>query len=230
MGAQAAGLQKDDVIVSLAKRKVWSFPTLTTALQKHRAGDRVEVVYYRGADKRVTEMELSRRPLPEIPATAADLAERVRQGYETADADLESAVKGISESEAEYRAGPNEWNAKEIMAHLIIGERDTHNFIAELVAGEERPFTNYIGNSHLRTKATAQAYPSLAALYEELKRNEAETVAMLAGLPDEFVAARRSYWRLAFGQLQGGNHTQDHLKQIEEAVRAARQAPEGASN
>ena len=46
---------------------------------------------------------------------------------------------------------------------------------------------------------------------------------MLAGLPPEFVAAKRTYWRLAFGQLQGGNHTQDHLQQIQAAVAAARQ-------
>jgi uncharacterized protein YndB with AHSA1/START domain len=223
MGAQAAGLQKDDVLVAMGKHKLWNFPTLTTALAGHRAGDRVEVKYYRGGELRMTDMELSRRPLPEIPATAAELADRVRQAYETADADLENTVKGISEAEAEHRPGPNEWNAKEVLAHLIIGERDTHAYVAEVVTGDERVYPSYTGNSNLRTKATAAAYPTLAALLEELKRNEAETVAMLAGLPDEFVAAKRSYWRLAFGQLQGGNHTQDHLQQIEAAVAAARQ-------
>jgi len=227
MGAQAAGLQKDDVLVGMGKRKVWNFPTLTAALSEHRAGDHVEVKFYRGSELLTADMELSRRPLPEIPATAAELADRVRRAYAAADAELEAAVKDITEAEAEFRTAPTEWNAKEVLAHLIIGERDTHNYIAELVAGEERVYAGYVGNSDLRTQATAGAYPSLGALLEELKRNEAETVAMLAGLPPEFVAARRTYWRLAFGQLQGGNHTQDHLQQIQAAVAAARQAPGG---
>jgi len=223
MGAQAAGLQKDDVLVEMDKRKVWNFPTLTAALSDRRAGDRVEVKFYRGSELLTADMELSRRPLPEIPTTAAELAERVRQTYAAADAELEVAVKDITEAEAEFRPAPHEWNAKEVLAHLIIGERDTHAYIAELTDGEERVYPTYIGNNNLRTKATASAYPSLAALLEELKRNEAETVAMLAGLPPEFVAAKRTYWRLAFGQLQGGNHTQDHLQQIQAAVAAARQ-------
>jgi uncharacterized protein YndB with AHSA1/START domain len=229
MGAEAAGLVKDDVIVSMDKSKVWNFPSIATVLQRHSAGDKIEVTYYRGGEKQTTQMELSKRPLPDIPATAAELAEKVRQGYATADADLEIAVEGISEAEAEYRPSPTDWNAKEVLAHLIIGERDTHAYFAELAQGEERIYPTFGGNSHLRTRATAQAYPTLAALLEELKRNEAETVAMIAGLPDEFVAGKRSYWRLAFGQLQGGTHTHDHLQQIQAAVAAARQQANGGN-
>jgi uncharacterized protein YndB with AHSA1/START domain len=228
MGAEAAGLQKDDVLVSIGRQKVWNFPTLASALQRHRAGDQVEVVYYRGGEKQAAEMVLSRRPLPEIPATAAELAEHVRQRYAADDAALAQALEGITEAEAEFRPGPNDWSAKEVLAHLVIGERDGHSFYAELVAGEERPFAAFTGNSHLRTRATAQAYPDLAALFEELRRNEAETVAILAGLPDEFLASKRSYWRVAFAQLQTISHTQEHIPQIQAAATAARNASQPA--
>lgn len=229
MGAEAAGLQKDDVLVSIGKHKVWNFPTLATALGGYRAGDQVEVVFYRGGEKQSATMVLSRRPLPEIPATAAALAEHVRQRYAADDAALAQALEGITDAEAEFRPGPTEWSAKEVLAHLVIGERDGHNYFAELVAGEERQYAAFTGNSHLRTRATAQTYPTLAALFEELKRNEAETVALLAGLPDDFIANKRSYWRLAFGQVQSLSHTQEHIPQIQAAVAAARAAqPTGA--
>jgi uncharacterized protein YndB with AHSA1/START domain len=223
MGAEAAGLQKDDVLITIGKHKVSSFPTLAGALQQHRAGDKVTVTYYRGGEKQTAEMELSRRPLPEIPGTAGELAETVRKRYEESNAILAQALEGISAAEADFRPAPGDWTAKEVMAHLIIGERDNHPYVAELVAGEERPYTDF-SNSHLRTRGTAEAYPTLEAMMAALRGAQAETVHMLAALPDEFVAGRRSWWRLAFGFLQNDDHTLLHLRQIEAAVAAARHA------
>jgi hypothetical protein len=222
MGAEAAGLQKDDVLVSIAKHKVSNFPTLAGALQQHRAGDKVKVTYYRNGEKQTAEMELSRRPLPELPATSADLAEKVRQKYEASNATLAQALEGISAAEAEFRPGPGEWSAKDVMAHLIIGERDNHPYVAELVSGEERQYTDF-SNSQLRTQATAQAYPTLGAMLDALRCAQAETVNMIAALPEDFVAGKRSWWRLAFGFMQDDDHILQHLRQIESAVEAARQ-------
>jgi uncharacterized protein YndB with AHSA1/START domain len=226
MGAQAAGLQKDDVMVAVDKQKVFNFPSLATVLQRHRAGDKVNVTYYRGGEKQTAELELSRRPLPEVPATAAELAETLRKTYEASTAALAPVLEGIGPSEADFRPNPDDWSPKEVMAHLIIGERDTHAYIAELVGGEERPPVDYTGNSQLRTRATAQAYPTLAAMLEALRCHQAETVNMVAALPDDFVAGKRSWWRLAYGFVQDGDHTREHLRQIEAAVAAARQPPE----
>jgi hypothetical protein len=59
-------------------------------------------------------------------------------------------------------------------------------------------------------------------LLEELRHNESETVAMLAALPDDFVNRKRSYWRMANSIAQGAGHVDDHARQIEAAVAAAR--------
>jgi uncharacterized protein YndB with AHSA1/START domain/uncharacterized damage-inducible protein DinB len=217
MAAEAAGLQKDDVLVSVAGQKVSSWPTLTAALTAHRAGDKVPVSYYRGAEKRKDTLELSKRPLPDIPATAAELAETVRRIYEQTDAELGQALANVSADAASNRPGQGEWNVKDILAHLVHGERDNQVFIAELLGGEERAFTNFTGNSHVRTNATAEAFGSVQALFEAVKRSEAETVAMLAALPEEFVNRKRSYWRLAMIVLQGADHVREHLRQIAEA-------------
>src|SRR5205085_1639130 len=173
--------------------------------------DKVPVTYYRGAEKRKDTLELSKRPLPDIPATAPELAETVRKIYEQTDAELGQALSSISAEAANMRPREGEWNAKEVLAHLLHGERDNQVFISELVSGDERVFSNFTGNSQLRTAATAETFGSARALFEALKHSEAETVAMLAGLPDDFVNRRRSYWRLAMSVVQTADHTRDHL-------------------
>ena len=56
MGAQAAGLQAEDVFIRLAGREIHGYPDLAAAIQGHRAGDKVEVVFYRGSQKLTTTM------------------------------------------------------------------------------------------------------------------------------------------------------------------------------
>lgn len=222
LGAHAAGLQKDDVIVSLAGKKVAGWPTMAAALRAHRAGDEVKVAFYRGAEKRTVTMKLSPRPLPEVPAMAEALAEAVRKQYGDLDVELARCFERVSEDEAARRPAPGEWSAKEIVAHLIIGERDTHAWIADLIGGQERWSDSFTGNDLSRHRATAAIYATVPTLLEELQRNEAETVAMLAALPAEFVARKGSYWRLGYSQLSLADHTREHFGQIRAAIEAAR--------
>jgi hypothetical protein len=71
-----------------------------------------------------------------------------------------------------------------------------------------------------RIVGTTAVYPTLAAVLEELKRNEAEVVAALTALPLEFVARKGSYWRLGHSLLQLASHTHEHLEQIKAALEA----------
>ena len=224
MGARAAGLQKDDVIVTMGVHKLWNYPSLLTALGGQRAGDTVEVAYYRDGEKHKTQMTLSKRPLPPMPATAAELAEQVRANFAAGDAQLDQALAGVSEAEADYRTGPDDWNVKEVLAHLIVGERDTHSYLVEWITSDERATGGYGGNNHLRLKAIVAAYGTVAELVRELKRNESETAAIAAGLPEAFIAERRTYWRMAYSLLNNSNHIGEHAEQINAAVAAARQA------
>ncbi|MCC7361087.1 MAG: SRPBCC domain-containing protein [Anaerolineales bacterium] len=226
MGARAAGLQKDDVLVGLGRQKVQNYATLLTALQAYRGGDTVEVVYYRDGVKQSAPMTLSRRALPAIPGTAAELAEAMRAVFAGGDATLERVLAGVTEAEADYRTRPGEWNVKETLAHLIANERDSHIYMVDLIASDER-VGGFQANSDLRLKAIAQAYGTAAALVEELKRNEAETVAVLAGLPEAFIAEKRTYWRLAYSLLAANTHVDEHAEQITNAVAAARAAGKG---
>jgi uncharacterized protein YndB with AHSA1/START domain len=222
MGAQAAGLQKDDVVVNMAGEPIVDGSSLPKALQRRRAGDEVEVIYYRGPEKRTTRMKLSGRPVPEIPATPKDFAEALQKTYTEENTGLAKLFEGVSEAEASFHPEPGEWSAKEVLAHLIIGERSWSNFMVELADGQERWSDDTTGNSHEQTRAVVTAYPTVQELLEELKRNQVETLAFISNMPSDLFERKGSYWRLASYMLTPSTHNQIHKDQIRTAIEAAR--------
>ena len=222
MGAHAAGLTGGDVVVGIGGTKITGFASFAVALQPHRAGDVVEVVYYRGGKEHRAAMTLSGRPIPEVPATAATLAAYVTELYRWVDAELAACLVGVTETEATTRPAPEEWSVREVIAHLLDGEGDGHAYIADLVLASERITDGPFENSDLRGRVTAASYSSLAEMVASYQRLERQTVAMLAGLPAEFVARKGSFWRLAYGYTQGRDHYEEHFEQIRAAVATVR--------
>ena len=223
MGAAAAGLQSDDVIVAVDGLPTTDFPSLTNALQAHRAGDTVEVAFYRGPDRLTTAMTLSGRPLPAIPATAGELASIAHHRYDAEEADLATLLADVSETEASTRPGPGQWHIKDVLAHLIHSERGWHTWMDGLIGGQEPWYDDFGGNNDARITATVAAYPTLADLLTELQRAHTESVALLANLPAGFMDHKGSYWRLAYAVLEPAYHQQTHLAQMQEILAAARQ-------
>jgi hypothetical protein len=223
LGAEQAGLRRDDVIVSIAGRPVNDYPSLVAALDPHRAGDRVAVAFYRGSEHRTTEMVLSRRPIPEVPATPAELAEAVRRANASAFAELARSLAGVSDDQAGRRPAPGEWNALETLAHLIAHEREQQTWITDLLCDDER-WSDRFENTEVvpaRIAAIGRAYPRLADMVAALQRSQDETADMLAALPAEFVAHRGTYWRLGRSMLEGmqpPSHFQEHTAQIRAAI------------
>ena len=223
MGAEASGMRKDDVIVSMDGQKVASYPSIVTVLQDHRAGDKMPVEIYRGDEKLKLTLELSKRPLPPpAPSTAAELAEAVRAIFNQSDAEVAACFEGVDEAHASQAPAEGEWSAKEILAHLLHTERYNHTFIAELLAGSEASYDQYPNNVDARVKATVAAYGTAAALLEELRRSEAETVGLLENLPPDFVARTATYTRVAQNLIQNAPHTSSHMAEIRAAISAAR--------
>lgn len=224
MGAHAAGLKSDDVVIRIGRTKLTRFAHIAVALQQHHAGDTVPVTFYRGAEKMILPMTLSRRPLPALPATAAELAEQVRQNAARDGAELAKLFEGVSEAEAGKRPEPNEWSAKDVLTHLITSERGTTDFISEMATDSERWYDNFDNDINIYPAGLLKAYPTVSALLEALKRAEAETIALLEALPPDYLARKRNYWRLCFGLLQGPSHAAQHFDQIRNAIAAARSA------
>jgi len=216
MGAEAAGLQGDDVIFSIGGHELKIFPDFGLVMAGRKAGDVVEVVFYRGGEKHTVDMELSGRPKPELPASAKDLAERTANVYEQVNKELDALFEGVSDEVASVRPGEEEWSAKEVLAHLIYSERWLHLAITCFIGNYRTGgFSNDLGMH----AAIANAYP-LDELIAELKRCEAITVAAIEALPEEFVADKRRLMILTANVDEQGFalHTRSHFPQIEAAL------------
>jgi len=223
MGAHKAGLQKDDVIVELAGKPITNdFTTFALAMQGKKGGDVVEVVFYRGPIKKTINMELTKRPEPNIPWNAKELGQAARAKYDEALSVLEEAMEGVSEAEAEHRPAPGEWNAKETLAHLIHTERFWAFNLADWVNGFNRWADDGGGNIETHIQATVAAYPTIAALLSELKANITEVVTFASNLPDSFLACKSAYLNNANVLLNIQSHILSHVEQIKSAVETAR--------
>ena len=219
MGAQKCGLKKDDVLVEVADKPMLGYHSLSTILQGKKAGDKVDVTFYRGPEKMTTTMELSPRPVPEIPPTLGELAQVLEEMHARSDQEVEQILQNVSEIEASYRPGVGEWNIREILAHLIHSERDLQFFFHKLVVNE-----GYFSppNLQARVDAIVVIYPTLTDLKLELKRAEAETVAFIRSLPDEFTSRKDSFWILAYNTLQLNYHPLEHSQQIKDTLDTCR--------
>jgi hypothetical protein len=223
MGAQKCGLQKDDVIVEFADHPILNdASSFANAIAGKKGGDKIEVIFYRGPEKKTVTMELSKRPMPDVPFDPAELERQARRIYESALAEVEKAFEGFSDAQAMARPEPNEWSALETVAHLISGERFNIIFLTGLIDGYE-PVTDGFGtNIHAQVQATVKANPSTDLMLGALRRAVEETLAFTSLIPAEFVANKGSYYRFASGLLQPNFHLTAHLEQIKAALVAAR--------
>jgi uncharacterized protein YndB with AHSA1/START domain len=219
MGAQKCGLQRDDVLVEFAGHALRNDATsFANAIKGKKGGDKIEVSFYRGPERQTLTMELSRRPMPEVPFDPAELEKRAREIYEPALAELEQCFAGVSDEQAMQRPEPNEWSALEVVAHLVAGERFNLIFLTGLIDGYE-PVTDGFGtNIHAQVQAMVKANPSVDLMLGALRRAVEETLAYVSLLPAEFVANKGSYYRFASGLLQPNFHLTAHTGQIQAAL------------
>jgi uncharacterized protein YndB with AHSA1/START domain len=222
MGADRAGLQKDDVLVGMAEHPITNdFNTLPLAIAGKIGGDTIEVVFYRGPEKKTVAMELSKRPMPDVPFDAAELARQARAIYERALADLEHSFEGFSDEQAMRRPEPNEWSALEIVAHLILNERFNSVFLAGLMDGNDALYDSGGNNITEQGTAMVRANPSIRQMLDLLQRTVEEVLAYTALIPESFVANKASYWRYGFGLLQPNVHITAHVQQIKDTLAVA---------
>jgi hypothetical protein len=164
-------------------------------------------------------MQLFSRPVPQIPWEPAGLAIAVRSKYDEGLAALEKSFVGVSESQAELRPAPEEWNAKEVLAHLVQTERHWLENLDDVVGGYPRLSDDWAGNITLHVSATAVAYKTIRGLLDEMKRLSDEMVAYVTVLPPGFVARKASYFQAANMLLEGSlPHILSHIDQIQSAI------------
>ena len=223
MGAERVGLQPNDVIVELNDKAINGFADMAVALDGKQAGDVVTVVVYRGAERIKVEMELSRRPLEEFPLDPAAIADRLRKINTEVMKELRTLFKGVSEGEAEFNPGPDEWSAKEILAHLILSEQIfLQPNIAELICDAQREYTGDFSNVRAQNTAILSTTPTIAELINRLGASKKESATLLE-LAEELKARKGVLWGLGQNLLQyPGFHERAHMDQMRTAIEAAR--------
>ena len=220
LGAEQAGLQKGDLIKSVQGLSVENYAVFDEALQDLSVGDSIEMVFIRDGQEKMCTIILSERPHPDLPSTAQGLSETLAGIFSSANAKLDELFEDVSDTQAEYRPAPGEWNSKEVLAHVIASERDTIPWVSSYLQGKD----TFIYTSLLpaRIKSIQAAFPLIPDLRDELVRSQDEQVYMLAELPPEFVSRKSSYSRLASNILEGTSvHYKEHLQQIADNLEGA---------
>jgi len=222
MGAKVAGLKKDDVLVSLDGQELSpNLPLLSILATKH-AGDVVEVSFYRGSEKKTVKMTLSGRSIPPIPTSGEALSKQIEPIYRKYEAEFDALLNNASEEECAHKPDPTEWSVNEVLAHLIQDEIGSQNYYSEIIDGHEPAYDDYGGNLQARIVGTTSVFATKGDLFRQLKANDAETLAMLAHLPEDFVAHKGRFWKLTFLADQNSYHLQTHLEQMRAAIESAR--------
>lgn len=170
-------------------------------------------------------MELGAQPMPGLPATAAELAELVHKNFADVNSDLAKLFEGLPESEAEHHPAPDAWSIKELVAHYIACERDFQSWVADMlndnVAGDSLEFRPNVTE---RLRVMAERFGTLPALMQELKQSQAETAALLASLPDAFVARKHLYRRVAEWMMLyvPVHYREEHWGQMQATLQSAK--------
>ena len=221
-GAEKAGLKERDVIYRINGHKIENIRALTTLVNKYKPGDLLDVEVYRGSKSQVFSVETMGQAMKNVPASPEELAKEIESQNFAALEALEDVVRDITETEASFSPGPEEWSTKEVLVHLIHDEREVHRWMNDLVSDQERFYVTWPGDRLFRIRATLASYPNIDSLMAELRRSLKETIASVAFLDQSFTRRKASYQRLAMELMGATKHIYEHINQIQDNIQAAR--------
>jgi hypothetical protein len=182
------------------------------------------VTVYRGPEKLTVQMELSSRTFDEFPLDPALIAERLQKLDEEIMHEIRTFFADVSEEEAEYKSGPEEWSAKETLAHLVDSEWLRMNYITELMADGQREYAGADYDPLPRFQAMLDVTPTVPELLDRMELGKREVVALLRRA-EKLKARKGVLWNMTIGFLQYPNvHERSHLEQIKSVISSARGA------
>jgi uncharacterized protein YndB with AHSA1/START domain len=226
--AESAGILAGDIILEAEGQPVTNDRPIGVILAGRKPGDTATVIYGRGGERHTAQITLKGYPIPALAADFNALADSLEAYYTRFNGEIEAVFAGINEAAASHHpkgvSAPesgesNEWNAKQVLAHLILNERYLHNMIGGYLQGPEP--SGYPNNNSARINAIVSTFGSAQALISELRRARAETVATLRGLPATFDRQRSALWWLNFEFNGPHQHDEEHFAQIQAALAEA---------
>jgi uncharacterized protein YndB with AHSA1/START domain len=214
LGAQQAGLQKDDLLTKMAGHKLNSLVEFRLALQGKAPGDTVKITFHRGPDKFSNQIVLSARTISELPPSTEIVIGTMQDAYAKFQGQVSKSVLGIKDAPASHRVTPESWNIKEILAHLIATERDLHNWLSNQLEGQNTTASFY-SHTPARIAAIITATPNPTTLFRALKTLQSETLAILAEAQPVLNENKSLFGRVSTLILALHGHLDDHSTQID---------------
>jgi uncharacterized damage-inducible protein DinB len=220
-GAQAAGLQHGDVIVSLGGMPTTRFEELGAALRARQAGDTVAVERVRGQERDTLQVTLGPRPQRDLPGSVQDLADSLAQAQQKANDALRAALENVSDQEAGAPPSEGAWSVKEVLAHLSEGERTFQVFLINFAVN------GYLDGGRIepdqvpgRLEAILAVTPTVQGLLDRYLADVAETEAFVRRLPESASAYKSRLRRITLFTVANPEHAEQHVEQIRQALRA----------
>lgn len=227
MGAAEAGLIANDVIIGVNGTDITEWNELAAALNKHQAGDTVDITYYRGAEKSTIPLTLSSQPKPPMPDSLDKLVQMHRDANTQLMAEIRELLADVTEAESHWKSvspelvegAEDEWSIREVLGHLIQTEQWAHHFVILTISGQSAPgFNNY--TPHIDALSN---HDSLADVVDEFERHLHISERLIASLSAEAVARKADMF--AFSQtfvLGFPWHSRNHLQTIQTKLAEAR--------
>ncbi|HKJ28009.1 MAG TPA: PDZ domain-containing protein, partial [Anaerolineales bacterium] len=216
-GAKQAGIDHKDIITALDGTEIHNMENLQAVYDQHQPGDTISVDFYHGSELKQSRLILGRYPTPKIPANAQDLADTMNGYFEKANTKINRLLEGQSEAQFDYSPDGGEWNAKQIMAHLIADFTDTTAWLGSYINGQ--PVAAHTSTHPARIKTILSLYPTMPELLDTFKKNQKELVAYLEAIPAEVSSRKSSLATLAFTmQSEFNHHYVNHFNQLKETL------------
>ncbi len=214
--AARAGIRPGDLLTGLGQTRLDSWHRLKQSLARLRAGQEVEVHLLRSGKPHTLRVVLGPTEALDLPRTPEELHHRVAQLHQELLHRITEILTGVTDQVAVSHHGEIRWSIKEILAHLIVAERQLHQDIALAVVGagsldlESDPL-----GLQIRLEAILSTHPHIQDLLDELRRDARETEVLLQGLRMEDLPHPGRFRRIARTVLEYHYHALDHVEQLQ---------------
>lgn len=222
MGANDAGLQVGDVLTRIAGLEVNSCAELLQTLGQHKAGEKLEFVFRRGAENLTTTVILGSRTIPAVPETPQALGKILQDRYKEVNDNIADLIAAYTEDQLSVSPEKGEWSAKEVLSHLVFAERWFEAQATDLAGDVVQDSDGYYDNLSATIQSGVDVYKTTARLMQAVRDADAEIVAFISNLPAEITARKRTWWQLSTQLQTNINHTYGHIVQIKAAADKAK--------
>ncbi|MEP7291955.1 MAG: SRPBCC domain-containing protein [Chloroflexota bacterium] len=222
-GAEAAGLKKEDSILSLAAKDLHDLTEFAQILAPYKGGDVVEVVILRDGETHTFQMQLTKRTPPDFSPKVEELGEIARKIHEEVSVKLDQLIAAVPEDVLQRAPAENEWSVYDNVSHLLFTERYTHIFLWTLASGDDNVPWN--DNNILQRAPLDALYPTTAEMVAELRRTYAGIEAMVTMIPP-YVVENKPLYTLMTGYFAGPDqHALAHLNKSARRLPLSRPLP-----